>query len=88
MSLRRDAFEEVRRITDQIRADVANPALRFLARCEGAQVGILGNCLLCEADQGVSSPLCVRECAKPAGMERSDISAGVPSPAQRYGKDS
>lgn len=57
---RHDHFKKVREYQDLIRADVANPALRHLARCEGGPVGVIGNCLLCEADQGVSSGLCVR----------------------------
>jgi uncharacterized protein (UPF0335 family) len=65
----RDHLDQVRAMTDQIRADVANPSLRWLARCEGGPVGVVGHCLLCEADQGCSSSLCVRESTKPPGME-------------------
>jgi len=63
----RDHFKAVRERIDQTRADVANPALRWLARCEGGPVGVVGHCLLCEADQGCNSTLCVREYAKPPG---------------------
>lgn len=62
---RRDHLEAVRAKVAQIRADVANPRLRHLARCEGGPVGIVGHCLLCEADQGVSSPWCVKNNKEP-----------------------
>lgn len=78
----RDHLKQVRERLDLVRADVANLALRWLARCEGGPVGVVGHCLLCEADQGVRSTLCLREQAKPAGMEAlseagANISAGV-----------
>jgi hypothetical protein len=49
-----------RRIEASIKADVANPALRHLARCEGSAVGACGECLLCQADQGETTVRCVR----------------------------
>lgn len=61
MNWRREQAAEIKARADRIKSDVANPSLRFLARCETNSVGGYGECLLCEAEQGERSSFCIRE---------------------------